>query len=70
MSFDMKETSMKQRMMMIVLLLGSALLLNGCSDGLNSSSELEMIYIKSVSLYDRICCGEVHRVNTVKLPSD
>ena len=37
----------------IPLILSAVLLLCGCTDG-NSSSEDEMIYIKSVSLYDTI----------------
>lgn len=36
------------------LILGSIMLLNGCGDPGSSESEPEMIYVKSVSLYDTI----------------
>ena len=45
---------MKRKLMIIPLLICSAMLLNGCGNPENSNSESEMIYVKSVSLYDTI----------------
>lgn len=45
---------MKLKSHALALIFGGMLLLNGCGDPNHNSSEPEMIYIKSVSLYDTI----------------
>ena len=45
---------MKLKRILLPVLFGSALLLNGCGAPKNDSSETDMIFVKSVSLYDTI----------------
>ncbi|MBR3449200.1 MAG: hypothetical protein IKH27_15510 [Oscillospiraceae bacterium] len=45
---------MKRKAPALALILGSMLMFNGCGNPGSSDSEPEMIYVKSVSLYDTI----------------